>query len=392
MQETILYERNIKKFYMGAIFIGFGFFYMVIQSLYLREFSLSFTQIGFLISSTLITTLILQIPTGHFADKYGKKKSILIATVIKCLAIVSIIIANDFYGFLIGFVLFGVGSAFSSGAGSSLLYQTLSQLGKKETYLKHRGRMESLYLLGEIGASAAPFLFSLHAKIPYLVALASLCIAFFIQLTLYEKVEATTVEKPTLKEKLTLVVKNRGVMFFISISGIFFVVITFFSSVAQSPLFVEAKHFSLSEFGFISLISSIVLVISVSFINNIEKKFGIQRSLLLMVLVIPLTLILMTAVNSLYIAALILAVYSITTSFAEIVIEHYIHARIDDSNRATILSLNSMFSSLLALLLIPIFGAVVDVATLSSGIIFSAIALLVIASVLIVLNKGLLKS
>ena len=63
---------NFWKFYLAAILGGFAFFYNAIDTLYYRHFELSFGQIGLLISASLLTALVLEVPTGVFADLYGK--------------------------------------------------------------------------------------------------------------------------------------------------------------------------------------------------------------------------------------------------------------------------------------------------------------------------------
>lgn len=87
------YKSNLWKFYIASILGGFAYFYNGVHTLYYRHFHLSFEQIGFLVSAYMIAMLICEIPTGSFADVYGKKKSILIGS------------CNSLIG--IGFLAFG---------------------------------------------------------------------------------------------------------------------------------------------------------------------------------------------------------------------------------------------------------------------------------------------
>jgi MFS family permease len=72
---------NIWKLYVLSFSGGVAFFFNSIETLYYRHFGLNFQQIGLLLSASLLAKVILDVPTGAFADTYGKKKSLLISTV-----------------------------------------------------------------------------------------------------------------------------------------------------------------------------------------------------------------------------------------------------------------------------------------------------------------------
>ena len=388
---TNSYKGNISKYYFAAIFVGFGFFYIVIQSLYLRQHNISFEQIGYLISATLITTFLLQIPTGYYADKHGKKKSILIATITKAIALSVIVFGNNLYVFFAGFILLGIGNAFGSGANSALLYESLENIGEKEKYLKHRGRLESVYVIGDIGASAiAPILFSINNKIPYFVAIGSLVFAFLIQTLFHEEKNILSTKRESLKNlffNFSSFIKNKVIFFFIVFTGIFFILNTFFTEVVQSPLFIESKGFSLSQLSLIGLISSVALVLASFFIGDIEKKLGIKKSILSIIFLIPLSLIFLVTEGNIYVLGIVLAFYTIVTAFREIAMEHYLHKEIDNSNRATVLSFNSMFSSAISLICLPILGLIVDHSSIEFSVILSTGIFFVISLVLVFSNR-----
>ena len=94
------YRSNLWKFYLTAVLSGFAVFYNGVDTLFYRHFDLSFEQIGFLVSASLGATLLFEIPTGSFADIYGKKISVL---------------AGSFFILIgLGFVVFGSSCAATS--------------------------------------------------------------------------------------------------------------------------------------------------------------------------------------------------------------------------------------------------------------------------------------
>lgn len=123
-------KSNVWKLYLGALLGGFAFFYNAIDTLYYRHFNLSFQQIGWIISASLIAAFIMEVPSGSFADLYGKKKALVAAALSNLLATGLVALGSSFPTFLLGFVLWGVGRAFNSGASSALLFDSLKALGK----------------------------------------------------------------------------------------------------------------------------------------------------------------------------------------------------------------------------------------------------------------------
>src|SRR5258708_33876081 len=115
------YRSNVRKFYIASVLGGFAIFYNGVETLYYRHFHLSFGQIGFLVSASLIATLTFEIPTGAFADVYGKKKSMLIASLITLVGLGFLAFGGSLGLFAAGFILVGVGRAFYSGAGYAFL-------------------------------------------------------------------------------------------------------------------------------------------------------------------------------------------------------------------------------------------------------------------------------
>lgn len=120
------YRSNVWKFYLVATLSGFAFFYNGIETLYYRHFNLTFEQIGFLISASLIAKLLLDIPTGSFADIYGKKKSIIVASILGLIGLAFLSFGSNFNTFVLGFIFMGFAGAFSTGAASALLYDSLN--------------------------------------------------------------------------------------------------------------------------------------------------------------------------------------------------------------------------------------------------------------------------
>ena len=102
--------------------------------LFLIEKGLSFTQIGILYAVREIFTSIFEIPSGIIADTFGRKNSLIGSFFIFIVSFYVFYISNDFWFFLIAFILYGIGDAFRSGAHKGMImdYLKLNDWGEQK--------------------------------------------------------------------------------------------------------------------------------------------------------------------------------------------------------------------------------------------------------------------
>jgi len=111
---------------------------MPIIVLFYQENGLSMQNVLTLKAFYSVAVVIMEIPSGYFADIWGRKKTLILGSVLGCLGFVVYGFSSDFYGFLLAELILGVGSSFISGADSALLYDSLLQDKKEGTYLSRR--------------------------------------------------------------------------------------------------------------------------------------------------------------------------------------------------------------------------------------------------------------
>jgi MFS family permease len=101
-----------------------------------RENGLSLTQVMLLQSIFAILTVILEIPSGYFADIYGRKRTLIIAGIMGVMAMTTYSLGYNFLHFLIAEIFFAINVSFTSGTTSAFIYDTLQNLGKEKEYKK----------------------------------------------------------------------------------------------------------------------------------------------------------------------------------------------------------------------------------------------------------------
>ncbi len=178
-----------KKDVMFYRFSAYGFlknlrFFEPFLVLLLRDAGQSFTQIGLLYAIRDIATNVLEIPTGVFADVFGRRKSMVMAFVAYIVAFIIFYAFSNFYLFALAMIFFGAGEAFRSGTHKALILEYLKQNNLTHLKVDYYGYTRSASQMGSAVNSliAAAIVFYtgnyrymfLAATIPYVIDLFNL--------------------------------------------------------------------------------------------------------------------------------------------------------------------------------------------------------------------------
>ncbi len=93
--------------------------------LFLVEKGLSYTEIGVLYAIREIFTNIFEIPSGIIADTYGRKKALIGSFISYIISFYVFYLSNNFWLFMLAFVLFGIGDAFRTGTHKGMIMDYL---------------------------------------------------------------------------------------------------------------------------------------------------------------------------------------------------------------------------------------------------------------------------
>ena len=100
------------------------------------------------------TVFAMEVPTGWFADVFGRRKSLMAGTFVAMLGFVVLRFADSFLDIAMANIVLGVGIALNSGCVSALMYDVLAQAGRTGDYARFEGARHGTGLFG-IGFSAA---------------------------------------------------------------------------------------------------------------------------------------------------------------------------------------------------------------------------------------------
>ena len=121
---------NIIKLYILRALLWF-MISMPIIVVFFQLNNLTLTEVFILQGIYSFTIAIIEIPSGYFADYFGRKKSLIFSTF--CMFLGYLIFSN-YSGveiYIIAQVLIAIGGSLISGADSAIMYDTLIQIDKK---------------------------------------------------------------------------------------------------------------------------------------------------------------------------------------------------------------------------------------------------------------------
>ena len=107
-------DRMFFRFKLYGFLKNLRFFEPFILLIFMQN-GLTFLQIGVLYSVRDLSNYILEIPTGVFADAFGRRKSMVLAFSAYIASFLVFFFFVDFYIYILAMVLFGLGEAFRSG-------------------------------------------------------------------------------------------------------------------------------------------------------------------------------------------------------------------------------------------------------------------------------------
>jgi MFS family permease len=129
-----------------------------VYALLFADAGLSLTQISTLFVLWSLVGIVLEVPSGAWADAVSRRALLAGAAVTYAAAFATWVLVPTYAGFAAGFVLWGLSGALSSGTFEALAYDELAALGAKDQYARVIGLGHALAIVAMTAATllAAP--------------------------------------------------------------------------------------------------------------------------------------------------------------------------------------------------------------------------------------------
>src|SRR3989338_2788118 len=134
-----------------------------------------------------IVVVVLEIPSGYFSDHFGRKPTLIIATLFWFLGYLVYALSGTFGGFIVAELLLAVGGSFLSGTTDALAYDSLLELKEEDRYRRVASYESFLHFASEGVMSVLGGLIALVSlRMTFIATLPFLALGFLIALTFKE--------------------------------------------------------------------------------------------------------------------------------------------------------------------------------------------------------------
>jgi hypothetical protein len=231
-----------------------------------------------------------------------------------------------------------------------------------------------------IAAPIGAYLFSFNRRLPFYLDVFAGLMAFIIYLSMHEaRIEKDRHEQlgygQLLKEGWTHTIRNPYIRWYALFMILISIVLYSFNSTFGQPLLVS-QGVLIRQIGYIYTAIAIIQALTSFYAEKIERKLGENVSIIMIFLVIGIAYIVMR-VPILFIVVPFYLIYNLVKGFQHPVLDSYVQKHISSQARATVLSIQSFFASLLGALSLPLFGYIADQTSLLNSVTVLGITTLV---------------
>lgn len=354
-------KKNITSLYIIKVSKWFMLI-MPIVVLFYNAHGLNMQQVFTLQTIYSLSIVVWEIPSGYAADVIGRKRSLLIGSVLGCVGYLIYSVTFGFWGFMVAEVILGIGQSMISGADSALLYDSLLYAGREKEYNKYEGITTSLGNFAEAFAGiAGGLLAAVSIRYPYYAQTAVALAAIPASLMLKEPPVALEKAKAKFADILSIVKqtlhsnpKLKWNTLFSSFAGASTLTMAW---IAQ-PYFKEA-NIPVEWFGIVWTLLNITVGIGSAYAFRIERRFGAIWTTTGFTILLSMSYFLLGL--KVWLPGLaVLFVFYIARGVATPTLKDYLN-RITESNvRATVLSVRNFTIRIIFAIMGPIYGWCID--------------------------------
>ena len=364
---------QITKFYIASFLKNQTYFVPVFVVL-LEFYHLTLSEIFLVIAIGNAVSFIAEIPTGVFADHYGKKKSLILARFLILIAFIVYGLSKDFWIFVLAESIYKLGNSFRTGTEVAYIYDYIEQKKPKATYAEVKGKQKFYARIGEAIASLAGGFIAAKLGLNYVFFISAIPVFINLLFTLTWIDIKETKQNLSIANSVSHLKKSfsdicKSDLLKITLN------ITFFTAILLSALtflqpYMQELNIPIELFGVIYSVSLFISAIAVRYAYVIEKKFGEIRSInrLTFLAIVPLFILGLGYSSILGIALFFLLI--IIENFRSPIANSLFHEKITSERRATLGSILSQAKSLGNMALLPLVGVIANKNSVATALLF----------------------
>jgi MFS family permease len=380
---------------LTARFYAFSFLddFMPIYPLYAVMFTNSgvgAAELSALLVTWGATTFFLEIPSGAVGDRFPRKYVLMFGQAMRACGFLVWLLFPTFLGFLIGFIFWGIKSAFTSGTRQAMVFDALRAEGVEDSYTKLSGRMASLKIVGNTIATFLAVAFVATGYTTLLLMSIAMCVVNIIVLaTLPHIKKTTTLEEETryfeyLKGGVHYALRHPAVLRVIAIAS----VVLGFGALDEhfGVFFNEIGHSDqvISFWSGVLLAVGICMSLIAHRVAN-HPFFMRGRSMALLVAVWGGVLLLASFIHAAW-APAVIVVFGSFFFLIRTMSDGWLQHSIESSARATVTSVEGFVAELGAIISFVVVGLVAELSSYTMGMRAMAVLIIFVACAALVVR------
>ena len=338
-----------------------------------------------------VAIVAMEIPSGWMADVWGRKKTLLLGSILGSAGFFIYSFSYGFWAFAVAEIILGVGHSFVSGADSALLFDSLKASNKTDQYVKQEGRITSAGNFAEaIAGVAGGFLAAISLRTPFYFQFFVAAMAIPASLTLAEpKIHVAehihSIRKLAVNIGRTLK-SNHNLRIAILFSSITGTATLTFAWLVQP--FFKAINLPVELFGIFWTALNLTVGFTSVFAHWVENLLG-KRYTLLFIIIFLSAGYLFSGIYISYWGMIFLFMFYLVRGIATPVLKNHINMFTPGEVRATMLSVRNFIIRIVFAVIGPLLGWLTDNISLESA--FISAGLFYLISTLIVVFPWLRK-
>jgi len=354
-------EQKVHRFHVyqatASYAIWIPFWALWIRRHVASDFELTLVDIAFWVG-----LLVFQLPAGVFADRYGRKRTIMLSESIRSIGILGYGLGSTFLEYQAVNVVWSLGAAFSIGT-SAYLYETLLEAGHESEFPRIIGRNTMVQLLANAaGAFTGGLLVAVTGNIQDTMILGAAINALSVGVVAtFVEPKVSRVTEPTFARQLVqgwhVVRRREGIALLIAAQVA--IGVTLYTIALFRPLyFTEALGLPEAQIGLWVAAFLLGAAVVAGFSGRIAAALG-EFGTIALVVVLPAAAFLgIWFLGSVWYAVVLQAPIYVAWSLQPPMTTAFMNRRLEPGQRATVLSMGAFAYTLALVVVLPLTGLV----------------------------------
>lgn len=378
------FSKNIPRLYLVKISKWFNMV-MPIVVLFYQSNEMGMHDIFVLKAIYSVAIVVMEIPSGWMADVWGRKKTLILGSILGSVGFLLYSFSFGFWAFVIAEIVLGIGHSFVSGADSAMLYDSLKADNKTDKYTREEGRITSAGNFAEaIAGVVGGFLAAISLRTPFYFQFAVAAVAIPAALTMIEPKIHSNEHVHSIKKLVQNIrntfISNQNLRISILLSAVTGTATLTFAWLVQP--FFKAINLPVEFFGIFWTALNLSVGISSIFAHKVEELLGKRWSILMVIILLSAGYFL-AGISISYWGLAFLFLFYLVRGIATPIFKNYINQYTESEVRATMLSVRNFVIRIAFAVIGPLLGWITDNVSLNNAFILAGAIYIVSAFVVV---------